>query len=63
VCRSENTVYLCLAPGQTVTVAGAVRFVTPPFRRTTNAYLALMHEDVRRMHGPYGRQAITIEHE
>jgi hypothetical protein len=39
-----------------------VRFVEPPFRRGTNVYLALMHEDVRKMHGPYGVQWITVEY-
>jgi hypothetical protein len=62
VCSSEGTFYLCLAPGQTVTVTGGVRFVEPPYRRTTTAYLALMHEDVRRMHGPYAPRSITIEY-
>lgn len=53
--------YLCLMPGVTVRVQGAVRFVEAPYRRQTNGYLALLHEDVRVMHGPYGVQALTIE--
>jgi len=62
VCESENQRYLCLPPGARVAVTGAVRFVEPPYRRATNAYLALMHEDVRRMHGPYGVQRVTVEY-
>lgn len=62
VCQSGDAVYLCLPPGKTVDVHGGVRFVEPPFRRTTTAYLALMHEDVRRMHGPYNPEPISIEH-
>lgn len=55
--------YLCLMPGATVRVQGAVRFVEAPYRRLTNAYLALLHEDVRVMHGPYGVQALAIEYD
>jgi len=61
-CTSGDVVYLCLPPGARVEIGGAVRFVTPPFRRTTRAYLSLMHEDVRRMHGPYNPQLLTIEY-
>jgi hypothetical protein len=62
ICESGDVIYLCLPPGKTVDISGGVRFVEPPFRRTTTAYLALMHEDVRRMHGPYNPETITIEH-
>jgi hypothetical protein len=62
VCDGGRELYLCLQPGQKVQVSGGVRFLERPFRRLTNVYLALMHEDVRRMHGPYGQQALTIEH-
>ncbi len=62
VCQAEDRLYLCLRPGQTVTVSGGVRFLEPPYRRSTVVYLALLHEDVRRMHGPYGQQRITIEY-
>lgn len=61
-CRSGDAVYLCLPPGASAEVSGAVRFVEAPFRRATNAYLALMHEDVRRMHGPYNIERLTIEY-
>jgi hypothetical protein len=54
--------YLCLPPNESVVVWGGVRFVEAPFRRSTLAYLALMHEDVRRMHGPYNPQRIAIEY-
>jgi hypothetical protein len=62
VCETSDAFYLCLVPGETVEITGGVRFVDPPFRRSTNAYLALMHEDVRRMHGPYNPKRITIEY-
>ncbi len=62
VCEAQDRLYLCLLPGQTVTVTGGVRFVERPYRRSTLVYLALLHEDVRRMHGPYGEQRITIEY-
>ncbi len=62
VCESDDRLYLCLLPDQTVTITGSVRFVESPFRRSTQVYLALMHEDVRRMQGPYGQQRITIEY-
>jgi hypothetical protein len=62
-CESDDRLYLCLLPGKEVDVFGGVRFTEPPFRRGTNVYLALMHEDVRRMHGPYGIQHITVEFE
>lgn len=62
VCTSANRIYLCLAPGKEVVVTGGVQFTAAPFRRSTNVYLALMHEDVRKLHGPYGVQRITVEH-
>lgn len=62
-CPADDIWYLCLMPGATVRVQGAVRFVEPPYRRTTQAYVALMHEDVRVMHGPYGVQALSIEYD
>lgn len=55
--------YLCLMPDQTVRVQGAVRFVEAPYRRDTNGYLALLHEDVGVMHGPYGVQSIHVEYD
>ncbi len=62
VCQTADRRYLCLAPGQTVEVTGGVHFVEAPFRRQTRVYVALMHEDVRRIQGPYGQQQITIEY-
>lgn len=62
-CPADDIWYLCLMPGATVRVQGAVRFVEAPYRRTTQAYVALMHEDVRVMHGPYGVQALSIEYD
>jgi hypothetical protein len=62
VCEVDDRFYLCLAPGATATVHGGLRFDEPPFRRGTNVYLALMHEDVRRMHGPYNPQRISVEY-
>jgi hypothetical protein len=62
VCRSGDSLYLCLPPGANVQVTGSLCFVEAPFRRTTNAYLALMHEDVRKMQGPYNLHLLTIEH-
>lgn len=61
VCESGGKIYLCLMPGKEVAVTGGVTFMEPPLRRTTDAYLALMHEDVRRI-GPYDPQRVTIEH-
>lgn len=62
VCESGTTIYLCLMPGEQVTVTGGVRIVEAPYRRNTNFYVALLHEDVRQMVGPYGAQMITIEY-
>jgi hypothetical protein len=62
VCDAAERLYLCLPPGATVTVTGGLRFVEPPFRRGTNAWLSLDHEDVRIMDGNYGVQRITVEH-
>jgi hypothetical protein len=61
VCASGGKLYLCLLPGKQVVVTGGVTFEEPPLRRETDAYLALMHEDVRRI-GPYDPQRITIEY-
>jgi len=62
VCESENVIYLCLPPQQQVVVTGQIRIVEPPYRRNSNFYVALLHEDVRRMVGPYGVKNITIEY-
>ncbi|MFQ5594481.1 MAG: carboxypeptidase regulatory-like domain-containing protein [Anaerolineae bacterium] len=62
VCESENVIYLCLPPQQQVVVTGQIRIVEPPYRRNSNFYVALLHEDVRRMVGPYGIKNITIEY-
>lgn len=62
VCESENVIYLCLPPQQQVVVTGQIRIVEPPYRRSSNFYVALLHEDVRRMVGPYGVKNITIEY-
>jgi hypothetical protein len=62
VCESGAVIYLCLAPGQQVTITGGVRMTEAPYRRNTNFYVALLHEDVRQMVGPYGEQTITIEY-
>jgi len=60
---ADDVWHLCLLPGTTVRVQGAVRFVEAPYRRRTSAYLALMHEDVRVMHGPYGVRALDVEYD
>lgn len=62
VCESGTTIYLCLMPGQQVTISGGVKMVEAPYRRNTNFYVALLHEDVRQMVGPYGAQMITVEY-
>ncbi|MBS1251601.1 MAG: hypothetical protein MAG451_00634 [Anaerolineales bacterium] len=62
VCESENVIYLCLPPQTQVVVTGQVRIVEPPYRRNSNFYVALLHEDVRRMVGPYGVKNVTIEY-
>jgi hypothetical protein len=62
VCESENVIYLCLPPQKQVVVTGRLRIVEPPYRRNSNFYVALLHEDVRRMVGPYGVKNITIEY-
>ena len=62
VCESDRFIYLCLPPGKQVVVTGRVRIVEAPYRRNTNFYVALLHEDVRRMVGPYGVTNITIEY-
>jgi hypothetical protein len=62
VCESENVIYLCLPPQKQVVVTGRLRMVEPPYRRNSNFYVALLHEDVRRMVGPYGVKNITIEY-
>lgn len=62
VCESGGQRYLCLPPGAELTVTGAVRFAEPPLGRETSAHLSLMHEDVRRMHGPYGIVRLTVEY-
>lgn len=66
VCESDQQHYLCLPPagqpGARVQVTGSLRFAEPPLRRDTTAYLALMHEDVRRMHGPFGQHRLTVEY-
>jgi len=63
ICEADGTAYLCLAPRQEVTISGSIRFVEPPLRRSTAIYASLMHEDVKRMHGPYGRQGLEIDFE
>ncbi len=62
VCESDSVIYLCLPPQKQITVTGSVRIVEPPYRRNSNFYVALLHEDVRQMVGPYGVQNITIEY-
>jgi hypothetical protein len=62
VCESDRFIYLCLPPGKQVVITGRVRIVEAPYRRNTNFYVALLHEDVRRMVGPYGITNITIEY-
>lgn len=62
VCESDHFIYLCLPPGKQVVVTGRVRIVEAPYRRDTHFYVALLHEDVRRMVGPYGVTRITIEY-
>jgi hypothetical protein len=62
VCQAGDRLYLCLPPGETATVTGGIRFVEAPFGRETRIYVALMHEDVRKIQGPYGQQRITIEY-
>lgn len=62
ICESDNVIYLCLPPQKQVVVTGRLRMVEPPYRRNSNFYVALLHEDVRRMVGPYGVTTITIEY-
>lgn len=62
VCESEHVIYLCLPPQSQVVVTGRLRIVEPAYRRRSNFYVALLHEDVRRMVGPYGVKNITIEY-
>ncbi|MFQ5854892.1 MAG: carboxypeptidase regulatory-like domain-containing protein [Anaerolineae bacterium] len=62
VCESDNVIYLCLPPQKQVVVTGRLRVVEPPYRRNANFYVALLHEDVRRMVGPYGVKDITVEY-
>lgn len=62
VCESENIIYLCLPPQKQVVVTGRLRIAEPPYRRNSNFYVALLHEDVRTMVGPYGVKSITIEY-
>jgi hypothetical protein len=66
VCEADQQHYLCLPPagqpGSRVQVTGGLRFAEPPLRRDTTVYLSLMHEDVRRMHGPFGQQRLTVEY-
>ena len=62
ICESENVVYLCLPPQKQTIVTGRLQINDPPYRRSTNFYVALLHEDVRRIVGPYGIQNITIEY-
>lgn len=61
VCDSDERLYLCLPPGAVRQIFGGIRFNEAPFRRNTAIYLALEHEDVRRIQGPYGVQRITVE--
>ena len=61
VCDSDGRRYLCLPPGARRQIQGGIRFSEAPFRRSTNIYLALEHEDVRRIQGPYDPRRITVE--
>lgn len=63
VCQAGDAHYLCLPPGETRQIRGALRFVEAPFRRSTELNLALLHEDVRIMHGPYNPERLTVEFE
>lgn len=62
ICESDSVIYLCLPPQKQVVVTGRLRIIEPPYRRHSNFYVALLHEDVRRMVGPYGVTNIIIEY-
>jgi len=59
--REAARYYLCLLPGREVTVTGGVRFVEPTLAQSFAVYLALQHEDVRQMHGPYGAHRLSLD--
>ncbi len=61
VCHAETGAYLCLPPDREVKIFGGVRFVEATYGHTGNAHLSLLHEDVRRMHGPYGVRLVTLD--
>ena len=61
VCHAERESYLCLPPGATVEVSGGLRFDEPTFSTAFQTWLTLMHEDVRRMHGPYQPEQIFLD--
>ncbi len=61
-CEAERETYLCLPPGTTVTVGGGIRFDEPIFGTTFQMWLTLMHEDVRRMHGPYQPEQLFLDY-
>ena len=61
VCDSDGRRYLCLAAGARRQIQGGIRFSEAPYRRGTTIYLALEHEDVRRIQGPYDPRRITVE--
>jgi hypothetical protein len=63
VCTTEDRLYLCLPPGKQVQVTGGIRFVEPPYRRLTQIYTAVVHEDVRVIQPGYGQQQLTVEHD
>ncbi len=61
VCDAGQRLYLCLPPGALRPVWGGLRFDEPPFRRSSTIYLALEHEDVRSIQGPYDPTRIQVE--
>ena len=61
ICEAETGAYLCLPIKREVRIYGGVRFVEATYGHSGNAHLSLLHEDVRRMHGPYGVRRVTID--
>lgn len=61
VCAAETGAYLCLPPDREVSIHGGVRLVEAAYGHVGNAHLALLHEDVERMHGPYGVRLVTFD--
>jgi hypothetical protein len=63
VCHAERESYLCLPPQATVSVSGSLRFDQPTFGNSFRIWLTLMHEDVKRMHGPYQPEQLFLDYD